>query len=191
MLAHEHAAHSHEEAPDEYPYSVVAVAVFRVVPEAEPGADRETHRVGCVGRIEAVQVACALECMEPPREHLAVQAGPEPLEEILGEVIQSLELDVFLNHYETEEDVNRKALQVEQAILNKQRINKDLEIKSGMLSVYQDFILKNIKSAHDNFRRITADELMFTDEIDCSDLFGGGNARERILIFEVNAALER
>ena len=84
------------------------------------------------------------------------------LEEILGEVIQSLELDVFLNHYETEEDVNRKALQVEQAILNKQRINKDLEIKSGMFSVYQDFILKNIKSAHDHFRRITPEELMFT-----------------------------
>ena len=84
------------------------------------------------------------------------------LEEILGEVIQSLELDVFLNHYETEEDVNRKALQVEQAIINKQRINKDLEIKSGMLSVYQDFVLKNIKNAHDNFRRITPEELMFT-----------------------------
>ncbi len=84
------------------------------------------------------------------------------LEEILGEVIQSLEMDVFLNHYETDEDVNRKALQVEQAIINKQRINKDLEIKSGMFSVYQDFILKNIKSAHDNYRRITAEELMFT-----------------------------
>ena len=84
------------------------------------------------------------------------------LEEILGEVIQSLELDVFLNNYETEEDVNRKAQQVEQAIINKQRINKDLEIKSGMFSVYQDFILKNIKTAHDNFRRITAEELMFT-----------------------------
>ena len=31
---------------------------------------------------------------------------------------------------------------------------------------------------------MTTDELMFADEIDCSDLFGGGNARERILIFE-------
>ena len=84
------------------------------------------------------------------------------LEEILGEVIQSLELDVFLNDYQTEEDVNRKAMQVEQAIINKQRISKDLEIKSGMLSVYQSFVLNNIKSAHDNLRRITAEELMFT-----------------------------
>ncbi len=84
------------------------------------------------------------------------------LEEILGEVIQSLELDIFLNDYQTEEDVNRKAMQVEQAIINKQRISKDLEIKSGMLSVYQSFVLNNIKSAHDSFRRITAEELMFT-----------------------------
>lgn len=84
------------------------------------------------------------------------------LEEILGEVIQNLELDVFLNDYQTEEDVNRKAMQVEQAIINKQRINKDLEMKSGMLSVYQSFVLNNIKSAHDSLRRITAEELMFT-----------------------------
>ena len=84
------------------------------------------------------------------------------LEEILGEVIQNLELDVFLSDYQTDEDVNRKAQQVEQAIANKRRINRDLEMKSGMFSVYQEFILKNIQSAHDSFRRITAGELMFT-----------------------------
>ena len=32
---------------------------------------------------------------------------------------------------------------------------------------------------------MTRDELMFVDEIDCSDLFAGKNMRERILIFEV------
>lgn len=32
---------------------------------------------------------------------------------------------------------------------------------------------------------MTRDELMFVDEIDCSDLFDGENQRERILIFEV------
>ncbi len=84
------------------------------------------------------------------------------LEEILGEVIQSLELDIFLNDYQTEDDINRKAQQVEQAIIHKQMINKDLEMKSGMLSVYQSFVLNNIKSAHDSFRRITSEELMFT-----------------------------
>ena len=32
---------------------------------------------------------------------------------------------------------------------------------------------------------MTADELMFLDEIDCRDLFAGDDPRERILIFEV------
>lgn len=32
---------------------------------------------------------------------------------------------------------------------------------------------------------ITVDEMMFTDEIDCSDLFGGNSERERIMIFEI------
>ena len=30
---------------------------------------------------------------------------------------------------------------------------------------------------------MTVDEMMFTDEIDCSDLFGGNSERERIIIF--------
>lgn len=32
---------------------------------------------------------------------------------------------------------------------------------------------------------MTVDEMMFTDEIDCSDLFGGNRERERIMIFEI------
>ena len=32
---------------------------------------------------------------------------------------------------------------------------------------------------------MTADELMFLDEIDCRDLFAGNDAREMILIFEI------
>ena len=32
---------------------------------------------------------------------------------------------------------------------------------------------------------MTVDEMMFTDEIDCSDLFGGDIERERIMIFEI------
>ena len=31
---------------------------------------------------------------------------------------------------------------------------------------------------------MTVDEMMFTDEIDCSDLFGGNSERERIMIFD-------
>ena len=32
---------------------------------------------------------------------------------------------------------------------------------------------------------MTVDEMMFTDEIDSSDLFGGNSERERIMIFEI------
>ena len=32
---------------------------------------------------------------------------------------------------------------------------------------------------------MTVDEMMFTDEIDCSDLFGGNSESERIMIFEI------
>ena len=31
---------------------------------------------------------------------------------------------------------------------------------------------------------MTVDELIFSDEIDCEDLFPGGNKRERIVVFE-------
>lgn len=84
------------------------------------------------------------------------------IEEILGDVIQELELDVFLNDYKTDEEIERRTLQVEQAILNKRQISHDLEMQSGLSSAYQNFILSNIKSAHDNFRRLTASELIFT-----------------------------
>ncbi len=36
---------------------------------------------------------------------------------------------------------------------------------------------------------MTKEELMFVDEIDCSDLFSGRNVRERVMIFEVYGAL--
>ena len=49
-----------------------------------------------------------------------------------------------------------------------------------------------VKSYHGHFERsqtltylMTVDEMMFTDEIDCSDLFGGNSERERIMIFEI------
>lgn len=32
---------------------------------------------------------------------------------------------------------------------------------------------------------MTVDELIFSDEIDCRDLFPGENKRERIVVFEV------
>ena len=34
---------------------------------------------------------------------------------------------------------------------------------------------------------MTVDEMMFANEIDCSDLFGGDNERERVMIFEIGS----
>lgn len=33
---------------------------------------------------------------------------------------------------------------------------------------------------------MTQEQMMFSDEINCMDLFGGGNQREKILVFEIN-----
>ena len=84
------------------------------------------------------------------------------IEEILGKEIQDLQIDVFNNNYETDEEIEKRTLQVQKAIVNNQRINKSLELQSGNLSAYQNFILKNIKNAADNFRYVTPKELIFT-----------------------------
>ena len=69
------------------------------------------------------------------------------------------------------------------------------------LEILQKVIGRILKSYYENMRQIklffyypsdeyisylmTVDELMFSDEIDCRDLFDGENARERIVIFEM------
>lgn len=68
------------------------------------------------------------------------------------------------------------------------------------MEILQKVIGRVLKSYYGNMRQIklffyypsdeyisylmTVDELMFSDEIDCRDLFDGENARERIVIFE-------
>ncbi len=68
------------------------------------------------------------------------------------------------------------------------------------LEILQKVIGRVLKSYYENMRQIklffyypsdeyisylmTVDELMFSDEIDCRDLFDGENVRERIVIFE-------
>ena len=84
------------------------------------------------------------------------------IEEILGKEIQDLQIDVFNNSYETDEEIEKRTLQVQKAIVNNQRINKSLESQSGNLSAYQNFILENIKNANENFRYVTPKELIFT-----------------------------
>lgn len=69
------------------------------------------------------------------------------------------------------------------------------------LEILQKVIGRVLKSYYEDMRHIklffyypsdeyisylmTVDELMFSDEIDCRDLFDGENARERIVIFEM------
>ncbi len=68
------------------------------------------------------------------------------------------------------------------------------------MEILQKVIGRVLKSYYEDMRQIklffyypsdeyisylmTVDELMFSDEIDCRDLFDGENARERIVIFE-------
>lgn len=98
------------------------------------------------------------------------------VEEILGKEIQDLEIDVFNSDYQTQEEIDNRTAQVEKAILNKQRINKSLEMEAGNLSAYQNFILKNIKSSYDNFRRVTPEELIFTVKDFLNENFPGSSA---------------
>ena len=87
---------------------------------------------------------------------------------------------------------------------------KDLSVKDAdrfylfnpfSLEILQSVLGRVLESYYENSREMqlffyypsdeyvaflmTQDELMFVDEIDCSDLFDGENQRERILIFEV------
>ena len=43
----------------------------------------------------------------------------------------------------------------------------------------------NAEEWHSLDNELTVDEMMFTDEIDCADLFEGNDERERIMIFEL------
>lgn len=70
------------------------------------------------------------------------------------------------------------------------------------VELLQKVIARILDSYYENMRRIqllfyypsdeyisylmTVDELMFSDEIDCRDLFPGNDVREKIMIFEIN-----
>lgn len=100
------------------------------------------------------------------------------IEEILGKEIQDLQIDVFNNNYETDEEIEKRTLQVQKAIVNNQRINKSLESQSGNLSAYQNFILKNIENADSNFRYVTPEELIFTVKDFLHKNFPGSSVEE-------------
>ena len=83
------------------------------------------------------------------------------LEEILGEVVKSLELDLFRNRKPTQAEIDAKFRQLELVVANKRKMNCELEKDAGYLTTYQRHILDNVKRAKDNTRRLTAEELYF------------------------------
>lgn len=85
------------------------------------------------------------------------------LEEVLGDQIRNLEVNVFREGGEaTEEEINAKAEQVVSALCHQQEVTKNLELEVGnMASPYQEFILKNIDQSFKSNRRMTSEELMF------------------------------
>ena len=54
------------------------------------------------------------------------------------------------------------------------------------LEILQKVIARLLESYYEYISYLmTVDELIFSDEIDCKDLFPGENKRERIVVFEV------
>ena len=100
------------------------------------------------------------------------------IEEILGPLIRDLEIDIFINNNLTDEQIQRKTYQLEKAIATKKQLTKKLELESGILSAYQRYILDNIRTANDNYRYVTPEELMFTIKDFLNENFPGSYVRE-------------
>lgn len=85
------------------------------------------------------------------------------LEEIMGETIRNLEMDIFREGCkDTQEAIDAKAEQVVSALCHQQEMAKKLELEAGiMASPYQEFILKNIDKSYKINRKMTSEELMF------------------------------
>ena len=85
------------------------------------------------------------------------------LEEILGEKVQDLEIDVFNRRGKmTEAEIDESAEQVIKAMLQRQKIENALELQVGnMASPYQAFVLSNINKAYNSRRLLQSEELMY------------------------------
>lgn len=84
------------------------------------------------------------------------------LEEILGKVVQNIEIDVFNKGTLTDEQIKDVENQIENAIANGEHLNLELSKAAGNLTAYQKFILDNISRAHENLRHVTPTELHFS-----------------------------
>lgn len=58
------------------------------------------------------------------------------------------------------------------------------------MNIQDRFYVSSIASDEYLTYLMTVNQMMFTDEIDCSDLFGGNSERERIMIFEIGQQID-
>lgn len=100
------------------------------------------------------------------------------LEDILGNTVEEIAEDM-LNPKLSPEEVEEKADQKINALVSQRKNNEKLEEKAGELVAYRDFILGEIKDAHNARRYITPGELIYTvkdflgSEYPGSDFFEG------------------
>ena len=80
------------------------------------------------------------------------------LEPILGKMIRELERDLFSKRLTPQEEEDRIE-QTRQAIENRRLIEDDLESKASHLTAYGDYILNQVKAAHDLHRSISAQDI--------------------------------
>ena len=84
------------------------------------------------------------------------------IEEVMGEQIKNLEVNIFRSGEMTEEQINERTEQVLNAMYQSQELKKSLELEVGnMASAYQNFVLGNIRLSYEANRLLTATELMF------------------------------
>ena len=86
------------------------------------------------------------------------------LEEVLGEKISALELEVFRNRsrYRTKEEEDRLIQQFEQALVIKAKLSEEISLQAGMLTRYQQFVLDGINETRRNHRLVSAVEMQDT-----------------------------
>lgn len=99
------------------------------------------------------------------------------LEEVMGEQVRNLEVDIFREHRElTDKDVEERAQQCVNAICRRNQMTESLELHAGnMASPYQEFILRNIGKAYAAKRLLTSEELMFFCRDVLQEMFQGSS----------------
>ncbi len=99
------------------------------------------------------------------------------LEEILGNVVQALEVDVFRKRELTEEEIEARLRQIDQAVETRRMMSQELEKDAGYLTAYQQHILDNINRARENLRRLTPEETLYATKTFLNSRFPGSSVQ--------------